>query len=271
MLNSTLRQTSSFTKFSNVWAIVMSEHLVLQDSISNLRAATTQVHFEQLSLKITFFRFVRLECFKQESSSLLDAVLRHEELYHLIRVNEGSIRQLLSKLKSTSWVGMSKRLKHVGVVSTESDLSCISYDLVELSTLHHAVDCLLRNFSTEVDGKSHVHINGSNEITKLFTAVKLILLEPFLEELSLSLLQDWTSKLNRFELVQLATFKKNTEVLENWLRLSRLSRDSLETRDGIWATQDAIWRLSSKFCSSSNIALSEELLELIHIQVISSR
>lgn len=60
----------------------MSEHLIAQNGISNLRSVD-EVHFQQASLESTFFRLVIFKSIQKEGSGLLDHVLRHKDIDNL--------------------------------------------------------------------------------------------------------------------------------------------------------------------------------------------
>lgn len=74
-----LHQTSPFAEIGDSWPIVMSEHLVTKDRISDLRGIQ-QVHFEQTGLEVRLFGLVLLQCIEQECCRGLDHVLRHEDV-----------------------------------------------------------------------------------------------------------------------------------------------------------------------------------------------
>lgn len=74
-----LYKTSLFSEVGNSRPIVMREHLVTQNRISDLRSID-QVHLQQPSLKSSLLRLVILERIEEEGSSLLNHVLRHENI-----------------------------------------------------------------------------------------------------------------------------------------------------------------------------------------------
>lgn len=55
-----LEKTSLFAKLSNSLAVIMSEHLIAENSLSNLRSIH-EIDLQKPSLKSTFFGLVILE------------------------------------------------------------------------------------------------------------------------------------------------------------------------------------------------------------------
>lgn len=68
----------------------------------------------------------------------------------------------------------------------------------------------------------------------------LVLLQPFLQQLLATLLQDGPAQLQRLKLVELTLVQQNAEVLQQWGGLARLSWDALKLTDCLRCTQNAL-------------------------------
>lgn len=79
-----LQEASLFTKVGDTRAIVMREHLVTEDRISDLRRMQ-QVHFQQACLEVSLFWLVVLQSVEEERRRRLYHILRHEYVNHLER------------------------------------------------------------------------------------------------------------------------------------------------------------------------------------------
>ena len=60
----------------------MREHLIAEDGVGDLRGVD-EVHLEQTGLEMSLLGAVLLESVEKEGGSLLDHVLRHEDVDHL--------------------------------------------------------------------------------------------------------------------------------------------------------------------------------------------
>jgi hypothetical protein len=81
-----LHETSLFSEIRDPRPVVMRKHLITQNSISDLRSID-QVHLQQPSLKSSLFRLVILERIEEEGSSLLNHVLRHENIDDSLQID----------------------------------------------------------------------------------------------------------------------------------------------------------------------------------------
>jgi hypothetical protein len=82
-----LHKASFFSEIGDPRPIVMRKHLITQNRISDLRSID-QVHLQQPSLKSTLFRLVILERIEEEGSSLLNHVLRHEDIDDSLQIDK---------------------------------------------------------------------------------------------------------------------------------------------------------------------------------------
>ena len=78
----------------------------------------------------------------------------------------------------------------------------------------------------------------------------LVLLQPFLEELLSSLLQDRTSKLNGFKMIEFTLLEEDAEVLKNGGQTARRGGSRLEGFNDLSGSEDTLWeRRSSQIVS----------------------
>lgn len=68
----------------------------------------------------------------------------------------------------------------------------------------------------------------------------LVFLQPLLQKLLSSLLEDRPAKLQGFELVELALVQQDAKVLQQGGGLAWLSGNTLEATDGVWGSQDTL-------------------------------
>lgn len=68
----------------------------------------------------------------------------------------------------------------------------------------------------------------------------LVFLQPLLQKLLSSLLEDGPAQLQGLKLVELALVQKDAKVLEQGGGLAWLGWDALEATDGVWGTQDTL-------------------------------
>lgn len=68
----------------------------------------------------------------------------------------------------------------------------------------------------------------------------LVFLEPLLQKLLSSLLENRPAKLQGLKLVELALIQQDAKVLQQGGGLAWLSWNALETTDGVWGSQDTL-------------------------------
>ncbi len=195
----------------------MRQDLVDEDGVRDLRSVK-QVHFEQTSLQVRLLGLVILERLQEEGRRGLDHVLRHEDVDDPLHVNEGAglvLDQLRRKLGALLGVDAHDVLQETDVVGSVAGLLRVQHDLLRLAGLSEASDDLVRDIGAEVDGEREGHVERTNNIAELLAASQLVLLQPLLEQLLATLLQNRARKLQRFELVELALLKQDAEVLQD--------------------------------------------------------
>ena len=102
----------------------MRKHLVTQYGISNLRRID-QVHLQQPSLQSSLFWVVILESIEEEGSSLLDHVLRHEDIDYSLQIDQRSrfiIDELSCEFRCFIGIRSSEVLEELSVVGRVIDL-----------------------------------------------------------------------------------------------------------------------------------------------------
>ncbi len=101
VLKGTLKKAGFFTELGNSSTVVVSEHLITKDGVSNLRSGH-EVHFQQTGLQVTLRRAIVLQCIEKERSALLHKTLFHEDVNNLLQVNKGLLvlNEHLSELEA---------------------------------------------------------------------------------------------------------------------------------------------------------------------------
>mmetsp|Transcript_30328 Transcript_30328/g.70761 ORF Transcript_30328/g.70761 Transcript_30328/m.70761 type:complete len:477 (+) Transcript_30328:3188-4618(+) len=269
VLKSVLHKSRLLAETSDVCAVVVGEHVHLQDRLCNLWCLL-QVHRQQLSLQLPLLWLVVLECIEQDGGGLLQAVALHEHLDDCIDVDERALlagEQVLGKVCSSFWARCNHVSQQCGVVCLESNLLHIRDDLVVLAKLNKAVDGLLVRVCPEIDGQCKLHLHGEHNVTELLSALKLVLLEPLLHELSATLLHHRAHELHGLNCVQLAILEQGGEVQQDgWLPIGL---HSLELVDSFRRSQHATLALSDNLRCSLVITRSEHLRELALEQLVS--
>src|SRR5262245_2527041 len=77
-----LIEPGAFTQLRNVRTIVVGEHLVAKDGVSDL-GGVEQIHFDQTRLQACVLRFVVLERIEQKGGGRLNQVVSHEQIHDL--------------------------------------------------------------------------------------------------------------------------------------------------------------------------------------------
>ncbi len=221
VLERTLKKTGLLAEVGDAGAIVVSEHLVAEDSICDL-GRIDEVHLEQTRLKVGLLGLVVLEGIEEEAGGLLDHVLAHEDVGDTLNIDQGSrlvADQAAGELGTLLWVGANNVLKQGGIVGGVADLLGVEDDLVELTGLGKAGDDLVGHVGAEVDAEGEVHVVLADNVTELLAALDLALLEPLFEQVLSTLVEHGTSELERLELVERALFEENAKVLQDGRRV----------------------------------------------------
>ena len=77
-----LQQSSLLAQVGNSGSVVVREHFITKDGISNLRRVN-QVHLQESGLEVTLLRFILLERIQEEGRRGLNHVLGHENIHNL--------------------------------------------------------------------------------------------------------------------------------------------------------------------------------------------
>ena len=101
---------------------------------------------------------------------------------------------------------------------------------------------LIWYISPQIDRQGKSWVMSLYKITKLLTALKLVFLQPFLQQLLASLLQYRTAQLKGFIFVELTLVQQDTKVLQERWGTAGLCWDLLEPLDGLRGTQNALYR-----------------------------
>jgi hypothetical protein len=113
-----LNEPRLFSEVGNPRPIIMRKHLITQNRISDLRSID-QVHLQQSSLKSSLFRLVLLERIEEEGSSLLNHVLRHEDIDDSLQIDQRTgfiIYELTCEFRCFIGVGSSEVLEEGSVI-----------------------------------------------------------------------------------------------------------------------------------------------------------
>jgi hypothetical protein len=113
-----LNESSLFSEIRNPRPIVMRKHLITQNRISDLRSIN-QVHLQQPSLKSSLFRLVVLERIEEEGSSLLNHVLRHEDIDDSLQIDQRTgfvVNELTCEFRCFVGVGSCEVLQEGSIV-----------------------------------------------------------------------------------------------------------------------------------------------------------
>ncbi len=87
MFQGALKKTSLLAQLCNTGSIIVGEHIIAKNGVSNLRCIN-QVHLKETSLQMALLRSVVLQSIQQESCRRLNHALRLEYIYHAIDVNQ---------------------------------------------------------------------------------------------------------------------------------------------------------------------------------------
>ncbi len=79
VFESSLQQASLLTQIGDSWTVVVSEHIVAQNGVGDLRSVH-EVHLQESGLEGSFLGLVVLESIEEERCGLLDHVLTHEDV-----------------------------------------------------------------------------------------------------------------------------------------------------------------------------------------------
>mmetsp|Transcript_108987 Transcript_108987/g.351891 ORF Transcript_108987/g.351891 Transcript_108987/m.351891 type:complete len:1017 (-) Transcript_108987:616-3666(-) len=243
VLQRPLHKARLFTELADHVAVVMGEHVHLQDGLGHLRRLL-QVHRQQLRLQVGLVGPVLLQRLEQDGGGLLQPVLVHEDLHDLVHVNERrlaslALQQALREVCRPLRVGRQHVLQQERVVGLVANFLHVGHNLLVLALLHEASDHLLVRVGPEVDGQCKLRLQGPDNVAQLLRALKLVLFEPLLHELPAVLLHHRPRELDGLQGVQLAVFQQRGEVVQDGRRLPRRCLHALELLDGLGRPEDA--------------------------------
>lgn len=148
---------------------------------------------------------------------------------------------------------------------------CKAISTIKLTTRGlNSAAYLVGNVGTEVDGKGQSNIVLLNNITKLFTALKLVFFQPLFQKLLAVLKQDRLGELNRFKAVKLTLLKQNAKVLKNGGELTRSNLNVLEAFNCFSSSKDSARGIGRDFCCFTVRAGGEKLIKALNVQIICS-
>mmetsp|Transcript_98646 Transcript_98646/g.299391 ORF Transcript_98646/g.299391 Transcript_98646/m.299391 type:complete len:702 (-) Transcript_98646:1272-3377(-) len=242
VLQRPLHKARLFTELADHVAVVMGEHVHLQDGLGHLRRLL-KVHGEELRLQLALLWPVRLERLQEDRGRLLQPVLLHEDLHDLLQVDERvavwAVQQALREVRRALRVCRDHALQQGRVIGLVADLLHVGHDGVELALRDEAADDLLVHPGPQVDGEREARLQGLHDVPQLLGALKLVLLQPLLHELPAVLLHHRPRELDGLQGVQLAVFQQRGEVVQDGRRLPRRCLHALELLDGLGRPEDA--------------------------------
>mmetsp|Transcript_102832 Transcript_102832/g.290759 ORF Transcript_102832/g.290759 Transcript_102832/m.290759 type:complete len:976 (+) Transcript_102832:1169-4096(+) len=212
VLQSPLHEARLLAELADVVAVVVREHVHLQDGLGDL-GRLLQVHGQQLRLELGLVGPVLLQSLQQDRRGLLEPVLVHEDLDHLVDVDERrraglALQQALRKAGGALGVRHDHVLKQERVVGLVADLLDVGDNLVVLALLHEAGDHLLVRIGTEVNRQGELRLKRPDNVAQLLSALEPVLLEPLLDKLASLLLHHGPAELHRLKCVQLAVLEQ---------------------------------------------------------------
>mmetsp|Transcript_88548 Transcript_88548/g.255375 ORF Transcript_88548/g.255375 Transcript_88548/m.255375 type:complete len:341 (-) Transcript_88548:1135-2157(-) len=243
VLEGPLHEAGLLAELADVGAVVMREHVHLQDGLRDLRRLL-QVHREQLRLQRGLVGPVSLQGLEQDRRGLLQPVLLHEDFDDHIHVDERlavrRVQQVLREVRGGLRVGHEHLLKQLRVVRLVADLLHVGQNLVVLGRLREARDDLLVHTGPQVDGEGKARVQGLHEVTELLSALELVFLQPLLDELPALLLHHGADQLDGFQAVELAAMlQQHREVGQDGRGLAGRAGDALELVDDLRRAEDA--------------------------------
>mmetsp|Transcript_8175 Transcript_8175/g.16155 ORF Transcript_8175/g.16155 Transcript_8175/m.16155 type:complete len:272 (+) Transcript_8175:3019-3834(+) len=205
VLERALHKPGLLAEHGDTRLVVVREHLVCHNSVSNLRRRD-QVHLEQARLQRPFLLLVALERVEQKGGGLLQAVVLHEDVGDdaVVERHAVGLHQLLRKLERARRVDTHDVGEQEAPVGRVVHLLAVEHDLLELARLHEALDHLGRGGGAQVDGERQLLVDHLDQVAQLLGALELVLRGPLLQQLVLALLDDRLGELDRLPRVELA-------------------------------------------------------------------
>ena len=149
-------------------------------------------------------------------------------------------------------------------------LLAIWHYFVELICFDQALYDFLRGAWLLVDIESHLRIGLSYDISELVRHCQFFLANPLLDKVHFTRLDNWSHKLNRFNLIQCCWIDESIEVNDKWWWTSS-ARQLFELVDCFLVSKKSSWSILGNLSSTCIVLSSNLLVEHKHKQVISSR
>lgn len=273
VLESELEQTGLLAQLGDSGLIEVGEHVHFQDGLSH-RRGSHQVQLQQSGLEMSFLSSVTFQDLQQELGGFHQFALGHEDINNTSNVNLRlfatlSVAESLGKSQSTLRVGQDDALQQVHPVWRVSNLVGVWLDLIELLGLDETFNNLGGGVGFQMDGQSQVGVNSLDNISKFFGALQLVLVQPVLKQILVSLLQHWLGQFDGLDSVQLTLLQESLEVHQDWLSLSLLLWQLLELVDGIHSSE-SLAGVGGNLGSSLVVSLGQQGVELLGEQFTST-
>ena len=267
VLESTSIKTHLLAHLGDLLAVVLGEYVEFENSLSDVWSGH-EVDLENFGLEVTLVLSVSFKSFQEESSALLEFVELKEHVNNLINLSLWwsvvSVGNHFSKSNSGLGVDWHDLSQNADKIWDMASLLAVRHDLIKLICFNQTLNDLIRTSRLLIDVQSQLWIRSSNQISKLIGHRKLSFLDPVLNQVQLVLSDDWSSKLDRFNGIQLCCLKKSIKIDQNWSWSSSLWK-IFENIDGVLVSQKCTWSISgdvggASIISGSNFGL-EKLLE----------
>jgi len=199
-------ETNLLTHFGNLFSIVLSEQIQLEDTLSNVWSAH-EVNLKDFGLEVTLIWSIAFESIQQEGSAFLDLIELQESIHDLVDVSFWwaliSVGYHLGKTDSGLWVHWHDLSKDLDEIWDMSCLLAVWHNLIKLIGFDQTLDNLVWGSRFLIDVESHLWISLSNKVTELISHGKFLFLDPILNQVKLVLSNDGSSKLNRLNSIKL--------------------------------------------------------------------
>mmetsp|Transcript_85602 Transcript_85602/g.178838 ORF Transcript_85602/g.178838 Transcript_85602/m.178838 type:complete len:323 (-) Transcript_85602:159-1127(-) len=162
ILHGVLDQSRLLAEATNVGAVVVRQHVHLEDGLGNL-GRLLQVHRQQLRLELGLVGPVVLQSLQENRGGLLQPVLLHEDLHNLVKVDERhttrALQQTLGEICGALGVRQEETLQQVRVVSLVANFLDVSDDLIDLTQFDEALNDLSVGVGADEnrEGESAIH------------------------------------------------------------------------------------------------------------------
>lgn len=261
VFESSLGESLLFAELSNLFSVIKLPDIHLEKGVSDLRESD-EVELEDLGLPDGVFGSVLGHAVAEEAGQFLDSVELEEDFSEVVVVST-SFGSLLGKVQSSFRVGLAKVFDHGGPVGLDSGFSSKSEGLVDLSGFNEGLDLDSGVSASFEDRESELRVEFLDKVTKIFSELELVTVDPSSNEVSFSLGNNRSDKFNRLKGVESDFFEEGLEVDKDGLGLSGDSLGGLEFSQSVSVSEGGTWRLSADSSSTGIVASLEKLSELI--------